>query len=272
MGESISIAFTEEDASPNEEMGHDGKECSTVLRCAWDDRWDLIDQLLLPTGFPYPHVAEPGVGEDDNRPRALSASAKRAPGKNLGTGSWNSYAQALITVKYGVQDLTAFDEGTQDIFAESIEPSAEFQNLPHKLFEWHIEQQGADPIIIPIKAAEAPGFQVRGFDYLLTRYRLTTLPTGLLTLIGTTNKTAMTASTLGLTFAAETLLFNPPTISRTMSTSGTTGWTVNYRFSYRANTWNKYWNGEYMEWATMYLQESGVEYKSYEPEEWAGQI
>jgi hypothetical protein len=59
---------------------------------------------------------------------------------------------------------------------------------------------------------------------------------------------------LGITFPAQTLLFNPPTINRKITTAGAQAWTVACRFSYRASGWNKSWRAATQQWEQVYYR------------------
>ncbi len=259
------INYAENHGSPqNESLAESGRSATMILRCAWEDRWALMEEILLPFGWRYPHYPVPPPGYGDVRPIATSCGCKPFLAKNEGEGQECAYDTALITVQFQPSRITE-EEETYDIYAESIEPTAEFLTLDHSLFAWGSANGDA------LKPDEAPGRVERGLDYVYTRYRQATLPAKILTLPGSVNASAITSASLGLTFAAETLLFNPPSIDRTMATDGSDGFTSVYRLSYKKPGWNVYWRSATQKYQAMYLKDGdGEVFKPYEPQSFSG--
>lgn len=235
-----SVDCDEEYGTAKESWNIDDVSMSVTLRCAWADRYDLVDDLLG-NGRTWPH------GSFTNAPRAQSASI--APDKTAytATGQCIVYNDALVTVTYGTEH--------EDLVSESLEPTADFITLDWRRFRWSSDV--GDPLI----EGEAPGKLRRGLNIVRTLYKIATPPTQLLTQIGNVNPSTYTSSLLGLSFAAETLLFTPPTMSRTIRTDGTEGWTINMKFMYKPETWNKYWRAKTSSYEHIY-NGTGV-YRSY---------
>jgi hypothetical protein len=81
---------------------------------------------------------------------------------------------------------------------------------------------------------------------------------------GCVNSNAMTAKLCGLSFPAETLLYQPPSMQRVISTNGrnaqTDGWQISYRLSYRASGWNKFWRKTTGAFSRIYTKEGDIYY------------
>ena len=77
--------------------------------------------------------------------------------------------------------------------------------------------------------------------------------------MGSVNATTVVSPTIGLSFAPETLLYTPPTLSRSISTDVIEAWRAVLTFQYKASGWNKFWridaikaDGSRGDWAHMY--------------------
>lgn len=214
---------------------------SVVLRCDWADRNTLVADLLG-NQRAWPH---------STGPTAQSASIRPAETIYTTSGQCCVYQDALVTVQYGIDK--------QDLISESLEPTAEFLVLDYKQFRWG--SAAGEPLV----EGEAPGKLVRGMNLVRTLYQIEDpLPAALLTLVGKINNASYASSTLGLTFAEETLLYQPPTLQRTISTAGNDAWTINTKFVYKPETWNKYWRSKDQQYSKIFTVD-GVEFESYEP-------
>lgn len=222
-----------------------GTDCGVTLRCAWASRYDLIDDLIS-NRREWPH------GSFSEPPQAYSCSCVPVPGAYLTVGQTIEYEQALVTVNYSSQ--------IKDLISESLEPTVEAQILDYKRFRWGA--QDGDPLL----EAEAPGRLVRGLTIARTLYEVPgPLPDILFDGPGFTNDVTYTSALLGKAFAAETLLFTPPTMNRVIKSSGTSAWTVALKFMYKKETWNKFWRAASGEYEEIFDIESGTAYKNNPP-------
>jgi hypothetical protein len=263
----VDVPFEEMEGSPVESNTESGFTATMTLQCDWDDRWDLMTQLLANDAgqLIYPH-------QPDFNAYAQTASAKGV-GQVTGTGM-NSvviYEKALITVNFATQGAGGQGEpdGDGNLIAESLEPYIENLPMPtikpngKPAFLWW--DGSTKEVVAP---EEAPVRQIRGCYYILKRFNRVTIPTAALSLMGTVNNNTVTSVSLGVSFEPETLLFTPPTLERTTSKTGDLGWTESYRFNYRpnfdpdtgiANGWNRFWKasaGTY--WDMYYVDDDGV--------------
>jgi hypothetical protein len=242
----------EEHGSPSESLTRDAITASVVLRCNWSDRWALMAELIGGrAAWPY------ATGFGAATPRAQSASARPFPSKGVTDGQAIVYADALVTVNY----TTAEEE---DLVAESLETNVEFQQLDFRRFRWG--NAAGDPLI----EAEAPGRQLFSMVLARTLFKVEPpLPASLLTLPGKSNSAAYVSALLGLTFPIETLIFGPPSMSRTISTAGNFAFDVSLMFPYKPEGWNKFWRAETESYEEMWNMDGAAVYKNYPPDDFS---
>ena len=235
---------------------------SVQLQVAWMSRGALIDDIFLNMRpYPYQTMLFP-----------KSASVKPLPAKYTSKDQGLQYDDyAIVTVKYGIPKGDENQpEDPVNMVSESLSPTASFQTLNPRDFCWM--DLAGDPAIKP---GEEPG-QIR-YDLTLerTHFNVSSIPDTVLTLPGCVNDTAYTSSLLGLTFLAETLLFGPPTMSRTIFSDGSSGsWTLNLRFEYKEDGWNEFWCGPEQGFQRMGRLDRANgnvlgQYKPYSPENFA---
>lgn len=198
-----------------------GINCSVLLQCLWDDRHALMEDLLIsPRAWPKSFG---GVN-----PNAINCAAYPHPNGQYSTdGQECAYTgDALVQVQYSTQIVTTA--------SESIEPYLDYDSIDNRILHWG---SGAGEVLLE---AEAPSILLRGLNISRTMYRLAAIPNEVLTCVGKVNVAAYTSSLLGLTFAAETLLFQPGGVQRSFTNFGTLGWTLTTKFGYKPNTWNQF--------------------------------
>lgn len=251
----ITVDFEELEGSPTEGFNSVGFEATRVLKCAWADRLVLASQLkggTFVTGGsavyfkPYAYSAFTAarvdsvgvVPFDDNHPVAAG----------VGSGTQTaSYSFAKLTVLYKTgKDPDKDDDSTAKLIEESIEPFAEFLTLPADGFFWD------DPDGEPLTAEEAPGKLYKGINWVYARSGIVGLPAAMFDLIGKVNSGSLHSKTLNRDFDAETLLYNPPILRRQTTADGNGAWTVEYRFSYKPQTWQKFWRNATKTWSRIF--------------------
>ena len=90
------------------------------------------------------------------------------------------------------------------------------------------------------------------------------------------NEATVSSYTLGISFPAQTLLFNPPTCQRKvmMGPSPNLTWTVTYRFTYKACGWNQFWNARGQKFDTLKAYDAASQtytsYTQYTPSAFTG--
>lgn len=224
---------------------------SVTVRCAWENRLYLADDVLLnkrtypliTTGF-SPIALTCGITYGDSWFEATTVGQHRPP------------KTALVTINYGFNDTgtTAFDA-----VAESIEPLAEFRRLSHLPFRFG-SQTGRG-----IKPEEAPGFLEVKLRLTRRIYRLSSMPANVLAFVGKVHNAVYTSSIIGMTFGAETLLYDAPQPDVTSSSDGSRGYNLTQNLVWCPNGWNKYYDPETNSWGYYYHVSSSSPYKPYEP-------
>lgn len=244
MGVYSTVDCSEEHKTVNEGFDLEtGANASVVLRCAWIDRYALVDDLLSNSRI-YPGMAGFTVA-----PRAQTCAITGDDATTLSVAQSLEYGDALVTVNYGTKIV--------DKIAESLEPTVEFLKQDHKRFRWGSATGD------PLTEGEAPGRQMRGLSLVRTLYDLAAMPAAVLTAYGGVNSAAYTSALLGFTFAIETLLYQPPQLNHIIRTAGTAGWNLTLKFHYNPNGWNKYWRAKSQAWEKIYLVDPAGEYKNY---------
>lgn len=229
------VAFEELPGSPTEQWTEEGFTATVKLMCAWGVR-NTLAREIMGQRQPYPRIpatkAYPRVADIEPFPAKITESTV-----TWGTlGSLASFEKALVTIEY---DTSGADV---DLISESLEPTAEFMTLAHKKFRWGAADGDE------LDEGEAPGKLIRGLDYKLTYHQVTAIPAAVLTLPGHCNNAAVVSLTLGLTFPEQTLLFQPPTATRRITSEMIEAWKLNYRLSYRASGWNEFWRKASDDW------------------------
>jgi hypothetical protein len=157
------------------------------------------------------------------------------------------YSHAQLTVTYGNATFAGDpDNADAPLFEETLEPWAEFLTQPAQGFKWGSTTGDA------LKDEEAPGKLFRGVNWVYTRPSVINIPPAVLSLCGSVNSNAIHAKSLNLDFAAETLLYNPPLLRRAVTSDGTGAWSLEYRFSYKPQGWNRFWRAKTQAWDRIY--------------------
>lgn len=217
-----------------------GIGAQVTLRCAWADRYLLMDDLLS-TPQPWPFAT--GV-----IPYAMNAVAVPA-GVADNDGQACGYQDALVTVTYNTQII--------DTASEAIEPTLDYDVEDYRKFRW---ASGTGDLLTE---GESPPRILRAMNIVRTRYRLSAIPDECLTCIGKVNNATYTSSLLGLTFAAETLLFEPAPLIRSFTNFGSQGFTMTNKFGFKPNGWNKFWRTSTETYERIYLKGSATPYRPY---------
>lgn len=228
---------------------------SVQLRTPWAKRHLLMDDILgNQRRWPYwPYAG--GIGlYPRNAALAVPATDFTSSGQGM------DYEFANINVNYGIPGKTDQPDPSNpvDLASESLEPTSEFITEDYRLFKWKYDGQ-------PLTEGEEPGRLIRGLRLVRTIFKVATLNANILTLPGTVNDAEWTSPLLGLTFAAETLLFVPPQLSRTITTAGASAWNLRLGWEYKPNGWNKWWRQELQDYDTIVAIRDGTDYEPYTP-------
>jgi len=236
------VTHAEEEGTRDEQVGIDNTTCQVTLRTPFAERYNLVQDLLF-NQRPWPHFILASA------PRVHSCSIYNTGLSAATSGSVMTYDEALVTVKYSQEQ--------KDLAVEELEPTLEFRTLDHRLFRW---ASNSDILLEP----EAPGRLLQKMNFVKTFFFVTSIPAAVFTHVGHVNSTPHTSTFFGTTFAAETLLYQPPHIGRSISVGGATDlYTVKIKFSYNPFGWNKFWRAKTQAYDEMLHYESGLPYKNF---------
>ena len=277
-----SITHAEQPGSPTEGFDDEGNfTAERRVRVAWADRFNLAEKYrgyskAVGTAgdriFVQPH-------RDPDFARAVVLTVGMEPFTNVvlarqGDTRFAAYTEAELVLNYGIPPFgTGANEAeVMDLASESLDFAAEFITVPEKNLFW--ASDGTDRLL----EGQAPGKVLKTMEWVYTQYYVPTIPALAVALIGKVNSTAMTSSRLGMTFDVETLLFNPPAVSRNITSEGVGAWQLTYRFSYKPWGWNKFFKGGHgtvaganliLDAQTIY-DDNGKIVKFYEPASFTG--
>ena len=229
----ISVSYDEMAESPVENVGASKQEAMRVLKCSWADRLKLSAELVgytqdfgLDTIHYLPHQYQ-YLGL--YHLYATDVKIKPFTNKMINTASseWATYEKAILTVTYSVPEYEFPVENEETYVTESLEPATEFMTLSHNNLFW--DASGAEPI----DPADAPSKLVRMTAWVYTLHALQALPSAVFTLPGRVNQDDVYSWSLNKWFAWETLLCGDPSLSREKTSTGTTAWSVTFRFIHR---------------------------------------
>lgn len=257
--------FEELEGSPQEEYLEDDFRATMDVICAWETRRRLCHYFMVQ--FPYyERMWANGVFVRIRSIGVQPYTSETTEQKGLPSHAF--YEKAKLTLQYtwkgpdndNQQNPDQNENDNTNLWEESIEPQCEFLTLPYDQFSWDADKKE------PLREEEAPGILLKTLDYRVTFYNVTSPPSGILSAVGCVNSNTISARRLGLSFAPETLLYQPPVMSQTVSTAGSQGWKIDYRFTYKPWGWNKFFkptNEEGMvgKWKSLYYK--GEQFKVY---------
>jgi len=269
-----SIDCCEVHGTAKEEISLDGHTASVDLDVAWNLRYALVDDLLE-NARRWPYHENPQL-------TARRCALAVVPATPTDSGQGMTYERAIVSVSYDATVEQADPEGSEsdsegyepgegeteeppvtDKLSEAFEPSAEFITLDYRKFRW------GSATGTPLKEGESPGKLNLGAVLVRTLYDVSSIPTSVLSNIGKVNPGSYRSRLLGLSFAAETLLFAPPTMDRTIRSDGSGRWKLTLRMVYKADGWNKYWRSDDQTYSKIFVA-GGSEYKSYKNGQFSG--
>jgi hypothetical protein len=269
--------------SPEERFTERGWEATVQLIVPWDLRTDILEDILM-YSRPYPHM----YGQSGAY--AITGSSKPYTGQasfSIGAdGTAAQYSAAHLTINYGrTRNNCGHKSGGGqgvEVYSEQLDFTDSHLTLEAKQFCWN--HDGADTAHkAPVQNMESPILLVKGFEYTQVRYNQANVPTDLIDLLGSSNASAYYSPLLGITLPAESLLYNPPTLTRKVMSSGAGLWTLSYKLSGKPSGWNKFWNPKGEDpvtsaftgaWEYQYPMESDTEsgdipHKPYTPMDWS---
>jgi hypothetical protein len=255
-----SVQFWELEGFPTEDFSGNRFTAQRRLLCYWADRYLLRYLLVAWPGAQYPYISDfpvrcTGVGIEP------FAAMKTVAGM---AADMASYEYAILNVRYespqygdaqpypSALNMAKHLDPSKAI-SESFEPSLEALRLDYSLFKWG---DGA-----ALKPDEAPVRSVYRMAYSLTRHNQTSIPGESLSYVGKINDDTVTPILLpGLSFAAHTLMYIPPSIDVATDESGTGLIDVTHRFAFKEEGWRKFWRGDTKQYEEIKVKSSGANY------------
>jgi len=252
----ITIAHEELPGSPVEEFTTTGSRATRRLKCAWDDRYTLRNQLLgvslglgghyvatLPAAYPHTDVLRvTEVNIAPFHPSQVTNESGTAIAASVDAAA--TYEDAALEVIY--------EKRHTDIFEVTVNPSAEFLTVPPTGLYWDNAQAN------PLLPEEAPGILVGRTDFAMRYYYVpnTTLATKVDTILGLVGKVNSVIMQFSLwpqwAIPVGTLLFAPPKFSEVATPDGEFAWNVDYLYQYRHTGWNNFFRQSTNTWAAIY--------------------
>lgn len=252
-----SVSCQEVHGSRREQFSYSSQSASVQLRCAWSDVYDLAEDLLDGFGRPYPYMSNLYVRDVTIEPEK---------GQYTESSQGMVYEFGLVTVQYGVSGMSGGgdqpDPGDPlELASETIEPTSTFLTLNPGFFRW----SGAVAPNDALTQDEAPGAMIKGLLLSRTLFRITSIPAKVLDVGGTINDRPYTSRITGLTFDAQTLLCNPPKLSRSITTAGVGAWTVACSWEHKPEGWNWFYRGSVDAYTQLVLRSTGNIVEIYKP-------
>lgn len=256
----ISVEYSEMAGFPKETRERFRFVATRKLLCGWTNRHTLMAEILLWPGQVYPYKA-------DLLAYASSASVEPMLGKQDGTADpLAAYDMAIVTVRYE----TASANTPQSVrsasisslapikFTEMFEPSMEFMTLSAGRFRWGREGDDLDE-------QEAPGAQIKGWDYVLTVLNGSFLPRAAKLLRGSVNAGRVQTRLALEWFGAEELLYDGPVVTRTTEVGQPENRLhIVHRFHHRQYPgWNRFLRSATGKFERLWSKDEDAEYELY---------
>lgn len=229
----ITVEFARVPGYPKERITLHDIEVVDMLQCIWSDRITLAKQLL---GFRIgdilysPHEYNFG----DEPIRSISCRDVSIEPLQIGielSESGVTYVKARLSVVYNNLPYSEPETGVVYV-TESLEPAAEFITLNNEKLYWDDDDD--------VNVNEAPNKIIRMTDWVYTIHQIRTIPSWVWTHPGTVNDSSITSRELNRTFPTGTLLCGNPSLSREITSEGTTAWSITVRLTYKATLWNRF--------------------------------
>ena len=241
------------------ESWSDGNGSASVsLLVPWAQRYGVFDNILTEL-LEWPYAPGCGMYASDGTITPYGSTTQA-----LADGYGYQYEQAQLNINFksgGDFGQPGGGEDPEALYAETIEPNGEMVKLnprdrsDRQIFYWGRpgDVESLLNVSDEVTDEEAPTRLIIGFDYVVKWTRLPSIPVAVLDVVDHVNDDTVTSGSLGLTFPAETLLCNAPVISRTVTATGSGSFfSMDIRFSYRKNGWNRYWRAKSQDYVSMF--------------------
>lgn len=228
--------FDEMGGSPTEDWSPTTLTATRRLKCAWTDRYAVGDWHTTPPNDMYPYA---------NPDQAYVTRVGVTPvGEACDyQGGLASYDEAFIDLTYETLNGDRPDSQNPSpsgatLIEEAIQPTLELISLDNiGSFCWG--SASGDPV----ELSSVPAYRKLQVTYSVTLHGIQSISPNVINYGGYCHSLPYVSRTIGWSFPAETLLYSPPSMTRSVSVLGlTTGWTVAIPWQYQPQTWNKFLN------------------------------
>lgn len=259
----FSVSFWEHAGWPRELVFVDAFAAERKLVCAWGDRQTLANEILSTGNNVYPYNSSGALVSHVPRIRPL-VNGKETQGAQVHMAD---YELAVVTVNYSTKGrITGVTPGG-NLISEWMSTGSTFKTLDRTQLAWAANDGE------PLKPGEGLDKIEPVGNYVLLYNSLPVLPGSVLTQPGTVNNAGVSTYLLGLTFAAETLLYMGSNITRSLNALGVTAFQVRHKFRYKANAdefgvhgWNYFWNTATNKYEQVFVAGAGgVRVKPFTP-------
>ena len=246
------------DSPPTEQFSVSNEDANTAtvhMKCDWDDRMDLRDQLMgvyERSGLHAVGFDRPQQYPDDETLEVVSVGivpfgTHRGGSVGTKTSLRLLYDNAELTVRYGRRPWNVEQvEGDFPtvLMSESIEPTMEFAEIPAGKLYWNWASATDPTLNTPIAQAEGISIPFYSIAWNVTIHRWIKPSADVFNLVGSVNNAAIRSNSLGYNFPAESLLYAGSRLERDTTSKGVQAYRVTMAFKLKiwGAAWNKYWN------------------------------
>lgn len=225
----VTVDYEERPTSPMESINYDGVAVTRILRCAWADRILLSKQLLGFTIEGVVNVPDKYDTGTDPLTNVYCTDVQINPilGLKSDTGSYQ-FAELHCT-------YTSVSYDVETLVTESLEPSVQYLTLGETDLWWDNSQTTR------VLSDETPARLLFNLDWVYTKHNWSyEIPATIFDMAGTVNSASCYSRALDWTFDVGTLLAGSPSLTREVTSEGTTAWTITFRFTWQPETWHKF--------------------------------
>ncbi|HUT09354.1 MAG TPA: hypothetical protein VMY42_02565 [Thermoguttaceae bacterium] len=241
------VVYSEENDSPIEKWGEGGSLWARqVLRCDWEDRYDLLLLVGQNGGRDYPH--SPGMGCYARGAGIIGFGRQGDAGENKA-----EYEHALVTVVYSTDSPQG--SGPRRWVTEEMVPCTDNRRMEIGQMKW------TDASGQRLAPPEAPSYQHGSIDYILTFHYLTSIPIAA-HVLNVSNAGPVGAFLYPLVFGTETLRHLAPLVTHTVGLGMTRTYKLQYRWTFRDKTWSKFQDSA-GQWDHIYHVKTGAILRPY---------
>lgn len=248
-----SVDCQEVHGTRRESFSFTDQSASVQLMVSAANAISLARDLLDGVGRAYPHM--------DNL-RVKSVQLQPQPGQYTQDGQSMTYEHFIASVEYGISGVglggggeSPDPEDPLDLASEDIEFTNEFITVSPDRYSW--DPAMAD-VSLELTQDEAPGIMKRGINFNRTLFQVFSIPPKILTIGGCINNRIIKSKFLDLDFALYTLLALPPKISRSITTAGSSAWTLACSWQYNKWGWDKFFCAKTNDFRSIYTVNPGT--------------